>query len=543
MKKVIKRGLGVLLAILMVIAILPSITINAKAASGVDNFVTRCYQVAFQRTPDTGGFNYWKAKITNGELVGSTVVYNFIFSPEYEAQNRTDKDFVNDLYTMFMGRAADQEGYDYWCGQIKAGMSRKDVFAGFANSKEFYELCVSYGITSGYYTNEYDLTKVNNVNLFVERLYKTCLGRIGDQGGQKYWVEGLLKGELTGIGCAANYIKSPEYEALGLNNEKYVENLYIGFMGRTYDKAGKANWLGHLTKKTKTRDQVFEGFANSPEFQGICAGYGIDCGSYTATDIAKPIKVKNIFYLGSVLTEVYEYDSNGNGTKYTLKNIDGSLSYRTEQEYDSKGNNIKFIKYNSDETVDFWQEYQYDSHDNLIKITNYNNDGSIDNWSEYKYDSKGNKIKFTYYNNDGSIKVWDIYEYDSNDNMIKRTEYNNDGSIKYWNEYQYDSKGNNIKMIDHSPDGTIDAWNEYQYDSAGNMIKNTDYKNDGSISRWIEYQYDSKGNMIKYTSYKADGSIDWANEYQYDSKGYMIKYTEYKGTIMLYYLEYKYEFY
>lgn len=282
-----KRSIGVLLSFIMILVILPQITINAKAESGVDDFATRCYKVALQRDPDQVGFDFWKAKITNGELVGSTVVYEFIFSKEYEAQNREDKDFVNDLYTMFMGREADQDGYDYWCGQMSKGMTRKEVFAGFANSKEFYDLCYKYGITAGFYTNDYDIGRVNNINLFVERLYKTCLGRIGDKEGQAYWVEGMLKGELTGIACAANYIKSSEYEALELSNEQYVENLYIAFMGRQYDLGGKYNWLNYLNNKVKTRDQVFAGFANSQEFNQICASYGIECGFYVAADKAR----------------------------------------------------------------------------------------------------------------------------------------------------------------------------------------------------------------------------------------------------------------
>lgn len=284
------RLLNILLSLILIFSIIPSFSINTSASNGVDDFVKRCYKVALQREPDTQGFNYWKSQITNEKLVGCSVVYNFIFSKEYTSQNKTDKQFVNDLYTMFMGRKADKEGYNYWCGKMKEGMSRQDVFAGFANSDEFYKLCTNYGITAGYYTNDFDFDKVNNVNLFVARLYKVCLGRIGDQGGQKYWVEGLLKGELTGIACAANYIKSTEYVSLKLTNEAYIENLYIAFMGRTFDAAGKAYWYEPLNNRETSRDQVFEGFANSKEFREICESYGITPGSYTATDFTKSPK-------------------------------------------------------------------------------------------------------------------------------------------------------------------------------------------------------------------------------------------------------------
>lgn len=285
MKVFLKNKLVIfLLSLVMIASIIPAFSIESKAATGVDDFVTRCYRVAFQRTPDPGGFEFWKAKINDGKLVGSTVVYEFIFSKEYIAQSRTDKEFVNDLYTMFMGRVADQEGYNYWCGKINEGMSREEVFAGFANSVEFYEICYGYGITAGYYSNDYDIGQVNNINLFVERLYKTCLGRLGDREGQNYWVEGMLTGKLSGTDCAANYIKSAEYESLGLSDEQYVENLYTAFMGRESDEAGKNGWVGQLNTNALSRDQVFEGFANSPEFKGICSGYGIVSGEYHAKD-------------------------------------------------------------------------------------------------------------------------------------------------------------------------------------------------------------------------------------------------------------------
>ncbi len=242
--------------------------------TGVEKFVIRCYKVAFEREPDEGGFNYWKGEIENGKLDGTLAVYKFVFSPEYKAQNTSNKQFITDLYTMFMGREPDEGGFAYWMDKIENGMSRANVFSGFANSKEFYNLCKDYGITAGYFNNAYDLNKLNLVNLFVERLYKVCLSRLGDQGGQNYWAEGLITGKLTGLSCATNFIKSSEYEALNLSDEEYVKNLYLAFMGREYDRGGLDYWLGIL-KSGKTRDYVFRGFAYSPEFKDICNSYGI----------------------------------------------------------------------------------------------------------------------------------------------------------------------------------------------------------------------------------------------------------------------------
>ena len=241
-----------------------------NADSGVSDFVNRCYKVAFGRDADEAGFNYWKDTIDSGKMDGSIVAYSFMFSDEYKSQHTSNEQYVTDLYTMFMGRDPDQGGYDYWLSKIKGGMSRKSVFAGFANSAEFFSICESYGITAGFYSERFPLDKLNNVNLFIERLYKTCLGRIGDQGGQNYWAESLLSGSSTGISCAANFIMSKEYQDKKLNNVQYVSNLYPAFMGREADSDGLNYWVGKLSKRT-TRDQVFEGFANSAEFSYICS--------------------------------------------------------------------------------------------------------------------------------------------------------------------------------------------------------------------------------------------------------------------------------
>lgn len=300
MKTVMKKCLGLLLAALMVVAIVPQMSIKAKAASGVEDFVKRCYTVALGRKADKTGLKDWTGKLNNGQMVGSVVAHEFIFSAEYKAMKKSDKQFIKDLYMLFMDRKPDSAGNDYWLGEIAKGASREDVFAGFANSAEFYGICSNYGITAGYYTSKYKVANVNNVNLFVDRLYKTTLGRGGDADGQKYWVTGLLEKKYTGAECAANFINSKEFTKKGLSNSKYIDVLYQGIMGRASDKAGKSYWLGELNDGKMTRDQVLEGFTKSDEFKNLCATYGITCGSYTATDVPKKASYVKLSSLESI---------------------------------------------------------------------------------------------------------------------------------------------------------------------------------------------------------------------------------------------------
>lgn len=285
MEKTKKRLSYFILSLLMVLFIVTIPSFKAKASGGtIDDFVERCYTVTLDRGSDPDGFLYWKNQLLNGESVGENIAYGFLFSPEYSNKNKSNEDYVTDLYHLFMGREPDKEGFDYWVSQLNESKSREDIFAGFANSKEFYEICNGYGITAGWFVVGYDRVQVNNVNLFVERLYKICLGRRGDQGGQKNWVEHLIKKEISGSECARCFIQSPEYVNKGWTNADYVENLYLAMMGRTSDAEGKASWVNALDSESKTRDEVFAGFANSVEFGNICNSYKIDKGTYTAKE-------------------------------------------------------------------------------------------------------------------------------------------------------------------------------------------------------------------------------------------------------------------
>ena len=274
LKSHIRKTISLLLIAAVMICLVPSRT---RAANTIADFINRCYSVAFGREADEGGFNYWNDQLCNGKICGSVLVKNFIFSDEYKSMGTTDKQFVTDCYTMFMGREPDESGYKYWCNELSNGLSREGLFAGFANSAEFYELCAGCGLTAGYYDMNYPLDQINNVNLFVERLYKTCLGRIGDKDGQTYWVNGLPKGDLTGT----------SFKDKGLSNEDFVKALYVAFMGREYDDGGLNFWTGEM-QNGASREAIFAGFANSKEFESICASYGIVHCSYKLPEAKKP---------------------------------------------------------------------------------------------------------------------------------------------------------------------------------------------------------------------------------------------------------------
>ena len=89
------------------------------------------------------------------------------------------------------------EGMFFEC----VGLTSIDV-SGFANSEEFFNLCARYGVVCGTYMVNVPNDQQGGVNCFVARLYKVCLNRLPDMGGQAGWVMKLMNGEVTGSTCA-----------------------------------------------------------------------------------------------------------------------------------------------------------------------------------------------------------------------------------------------------------------------------------------------------------------------------------------------------
>jgi len=109
-------------------------------------FVRRLFRLTLQRDPDVTGINYWTNHLSNRTRTATQVGHGFIFSVEMNARGLNNTQFVNIMYDAFMGRPADVAGRNYWLGRMNAGMTRQQVFNGFASSPEFAGIAANYGI-------------------------------------------------------------------------------------------------------------------------------------------------------------------------------------------------------------------------------------------------------------------------------------------------------------------------------------------------------------------------------------------------------------
>jgi len=239
---------------------------NANADM-INGFTSRLYQNCLSRTPDPDGANYWYNQLASQKNTGAEVAEGFFFSKEFLEHNYSDEEYLTLLYRTMMDREPDSSGMSYWKEVLNTGVSRKYVFRGFCESKEFTEICEKYGIVRGgvLLTEARDYSEKGTA--LISRMYTKALGRGYDVDGLNYWTEQLWSGRAQIDDVSTNgFFHSKEFIEHNYSDEEYTKILYRTYLNREYDETGLNYWC-QLLKGSYNRDQVMYGFSNSEEFE------------------------------------------------------------------------------------------------------------------------------------------------------------------------------------------------------------------------------------------------------------------------------------
>lgn len=99
----------------------------------------RLYKAAFDRMPDKDGLGYWINDMDRGASL-QDVAQSFVSSQEFQALNGvnpTNLQLASSLYHHVLGRAPDQEGLNYWVGQLDShALKPNELLASFSESAE-----------------------------------------------------------------------------------------------------------------------------------------------------------------------------------------------------------------------------------------------------------------------------------------------------------------------------------------------------------------------------------------------------------------------
>ena len=263
-----------------------SITIEEKSSeltpeqtNKVKAFITRCYNIILGRAPDAGGVQTWYNELTSGRKTASEIIDRFVNSPEYLNKNYNYGNSVDILYQAMLGRKADAGGKANWVKKLQSGQTLAHVINGFCFSKEFRDLCDSYGIKAGFVNiPNTDTTAEGKIKAFVQRCYRIILDREADPSGMQTWYQQLASKKKAAAEIIDRFVNSPEFSGKNYSHSDSVEILYKAMLGRGSDASGKANWVNKLDAGQPFA-VVINGFCVSKEFRGICDSYGIKPGS------------------------------------------------------------------------------------------------------------------------------------------------------------------------------------------------------------------------------------------------------------------------
>ena len=105
--------------------------------------VASIYDVALDRLPDRSGFDYWLGELDAGLIGLNNLAVLFGRAEEFVGRNagRSTVDFVRELYRSALDREPDQGGLDYWVQGLDAGILGRDqmIFTfGFSPEKLGY---------------------------------------------------------------------------------------------------------------------------------------------------------------------------------------------------------------------------------------------------------------------------------------------------------------------------------------------------------------------------------------------------------------------
>lgn len=122
--------------------------IDPVQASQVNLFVRRLYVEVLGRDCDYGGLAEWSLLLINHKATGIKTAQGFFNSDEFKYRNLCNSCYVNALYRSFLGRTPSKSESKTWVDALEEN-SRTKVFAGFAESPEFTDICKRYGIDRG----------------------------------------------------------------------------------------------------------------------------------------------------------------------------------------------------------------------------------------------------------------------------------------------------------------------------------------------------------------------------------------------------------
>ena len=182
-------------------------------------FVRGVYLNLLNRQPDPDALTFWSGAI---DAAGDSVAAHAAFVNALLTSLEYRSDVISSFYGLYLQRAIDQAGVNFWVGQVAAGASFEQVRLAFVGSPEFFST-----------------TNAGSPSEAINALYSEVLGRpdgdASDPNGAAYWLAHFNVNTI-----AAQFLFSPE------GRNFLVSGYYQSILQRAADPVGLAFWTLRL---------------------------------------------------------------------------------------------------------------------------------------------------------------------------------------------------------------------------------------------------------------------------------------------------------
>ncbi len=120
-------------------------------------------------------------------------------------------------------------------------------------------------------------TPVSDISGFISRLYTTAFERTPDEAGLEYWVGQVENEGVTGADLVRTFLGSDEFLSRELTNEEFVNTMFNTIFDRVPGDE-EVNYWADCLENGADKNDIINGFINSPEFVLLCQSYGMDSG-------------------------------------------------------------------------------------------------------------------------------------------------------------------------------------------------------------------------------------------------------------------------
>ncbi|WP_218059079.1 hypothetical protein, partial [Orenia metallireducens] len=242
------------------------------------------------------------------------------------------------------------------------------------------------------------------------------------------------------------------YEKYQYNDEGEVMKSTIlrepfGAITRTYsyDKQGKK--MGYLETNEKG-EKCGEGLYKYYEDGQLKYEYTNDQYTKGREEIYynEEGEKEKVIYKGLMFDTVSTFEREFNQQGVKVKEIETKKITNTDETilcttyFNEIGKKVKYIVKNED-IIKSWYEWEYDKQGNITKFISKDKNGNIQGFDEYQFDENGNKTKHIdkklVERNKWRLRIWHEYEYNENNQVMRILSKDSNGIVRFITHYEY----------------------------------------------------------------------------------------------------------